>query len=269
MLSRLVSRQEHDLPPLVAALAGTRTSEVRALLAEVRDRLASHEAGRMAAEALEAPEPASSQGQAAGQSGELDGYSLPALLHRLAGEKASGTLSLLPREGGGAPATIGFAQGRLVSARFAHREGEDAVYQLFERPFAGEFAFDPSHAPDPAGKELPELAGLVREGVRRSRQLAVTSAIVPEDAALEATGEAPGTVTDEADYDLIVALWQKAVSRVTPRQIEAELPADAFRILRPLAQWLEQGALRTSAPAPTSAPAGTGAPAATPSAPGD
>ena len=90
----------------------------------------------------------------------------------------------------------------------------------------------------------------MREGVRRSRQLAATSALVPEDLPLEATGEAPGTVADEADYDLIVALWQKATSRVTPRQLEAELAVDAFRIMRPLAQWLEQGALRTSAPPP-------------------
>jgi hypothetical protein len=55
-------------------------------------------------------------------------------------------------------------------------------------------------------------------------------------------------VADEAEYDLIVALWQKATTGLTPRQLEAELPADAFRIMRPLAQWLEQGALRISAP---------------------
>ncbi len=249
VLSRFVSRQGHDLPALVAALAGTRTPEVRALLAEVSERLASHEAGRAAAAALEVSQTASGPPQpAAGQSGELDGYSLPALLHRLAQSRASGTLSLLPREGGGAPATLGFAEGRLTSARLAHRAGADALYQLFERPFPGEFAFDAAETPAASEPELPELASLVREGVRRSRQLAATSAVVPEDAPLEATGEAPGTVADEAEYDLIVAIWQKACSRVTPRQMEAELPADAFRILRPLAQWLEQGALRISAP---------------------
>jgi hypothetical protein len=58
-------------------------------------------------------------------------------------------------------------------------------------------------------------------------------------------------VADESDYELVVALWQKATSRATPRQIEAELKADAFRILRPLAQWLEQGALRVAAPPAT------------------
>ena len=251
MLSRFVSRQDHDLPTLVAALAGTRAPEVKALLEELRSRFPAQEAGKAAARALEAPPSASGPQQPTiGASGELDAYSLPSLLHRLAQSHATGTLNLLPPEGGGAPAALGFADGRLVSAHFAHREGESAVYQLFERPFAGEFAFDVEKAPAAGGPELPELATLVREGVQRSRLLAATSALVPEDLQLEATGEAPGTVADEADYDLIVALWQKATSRVTPRQLEAELAVDAFRIMRPLAQWLEQGALRTSAPPP-------------------
>ena len=53
---------------------------------------------------------------------------------------------------------------------------------------------------------------------------------------------------EEPEYDLIVALWSKACTRVPVRQMEAELAADAFRIHRPLAQWLEEGALRIVAP---------------------
>ena len=56
-------------------------------------------------------------------------------------------------------------------------------------------------------------------------------------------------MVDEPDYDLIVALWEKACARVPARQIEGELTADAFRIHRPLAQWLEEGALRIGATA--------------------
>jgi hypothetical protein len=259
VLSRLVSRKDHDLPALVAALAGTRTPAVRDLLEQVRDRLEAQEAGRAAARALEAPAAAAAAapGPGVGQSGELDGYSLPALLHRLAESQATGTLSLLPREGGSLPATIGFVEGRLVAARHGHRAGESAIYQLFERPFAGEFAFE-EKPPAEAAAGLPPLGSLVREGIRRSRQLAGTSALVSEDVPLEATGEAPGTVSDEPDYDLVVTLWQRATSGATPRQIESELAADAFRILRPLAQWLEQGALRLSAPAAPAPPSAPG-----------
>jgi serine/threonine protein kinase len=241
VLGRLVGRKDQDLPALVGALAGTRTPAVRALLEEVRKRYSGQDPGRAAARALETPPPAPPS--VPGHSGELDAYGLPALLHRLALGKANGTLNLLPKEGGGVPATIGFSHGRAVSARWAHREGEAALYQLFERPFAGGFAFDAGALP--AGKAaLPELAELVREGVRRARELQRTSAVVPDDLPLEATGTSPGTVVDEPDYDLIVALWEKACGRVCVRQMEAELAADAFRIHRPLAQWLEEGALR-------------------------
>jgi tRNA A-37 threonylcarbamoyl transferase component Bud32 len=248
MLGRLVGRKGHDLPALVGALAGTRTAAVRALLEEVQKRFAGQEAGRAAARALESLQAPPAPAAIAAHSGELDPYGLPALLHRLAEGKATGTLNLLPREGGGAPAAIAFSQGRPVAARWAHREGEAAVYQLFERPFGGNFAFDASVVPPAGAATLPQLGALVKEGVRRARELQRTSAVVPDELCLEATGAAPGTVVDEADYALVVALWEKACARLSVRQMEAELAADAFRIHRPLAQWLEEGALRIAAP---------------------
>jgi hypothetical protein len=252
VLGRLVGRKDQDLPALVGALAGTHAPAVRSLLEEVRKRYAGQEAGKAAARALEAP-PAPAAAPAVALSGELDPYGLPSLLHRLAQGKATGTLNLLPKEGGGAPATVGFSHGHVAAARWGHREGAAAVYQLFERPFEGSYAFDPAAAPPTGGSPLPDLASLVREGVRRARELQRTSAVVPEDEPLEATGAAPGTVVDEPDYDLIVALWEKSCARVSARQMEAEVPADAFRIHRPLAQWLEEGALRIVA-APVGAP---------------
>ena len=92
--------------------------------------------------------------------------------------------------------------------------------------------------------------------MHRARELQRTSAVVPEELPLEATGTAPGTVVDEPDYDLIVALWEKACARVRGRQMEAELAADAFRIHRPLAQWLEEGALRIAPAASVAAAPG-------------
>jgi hypothetical protein len=248
VLGRLVGRRDQDLPEVVGALAGTRTPAVRALLDELKKRYAGQELGKAAARALETPPPSSGPAPVAGHSGELDPGSLPALLHRLAQGKATGTLNLLPRESGSAPATIGFSQGRPVSARWAHRAGAEAVYHLFERAFAGTYAFETAHPP--AAGPFPDLSTLVKEGVRRARELQRTSAVVPEELPLEATGTAPGTVVEEADYDLIVALWGRACARVPVRQMEAELGADAFRIHRPLAQWLEEGALRITAPPP-------------------
>jgi hypothetical protein len=257
VLGRLVGRRDQDLPHVVGALAGTRTPAVRALLQDVRNRHPSSEAGRAAARALEAPPPAAGPSPIPVHSGELDPYGLPALLHRLGQGRATGTLNLLPREGGGPPATIGFSEGRPQSARWAHREGAEAIFHLFERPFAGSYAFDAG--PTPAGGgPLPDVPALVREGVRRARELQHTSAVVPEDLPLEATGAAPGTVADEPEYDLVVALWEKACARVPVRDMESTLAADAFRIHRPLAQWLEEGALRIAAPTAEPSPSAPG-----------
>ena len=75
--------------------------------------------------------------------------------------------------------------------------------------------FRPGGGPGRRGGGLPDLPALVKEGVRRARELQRTSAVVPEELPLEATGASPGTVVDETDYDLIVALWEKACARVS------------------------------------------------------
>jgi predicted Ser/Thr protein kinase len=262
MLGRLVGRKDHDLPALLGALASTRSPEVRALLEEVARRLPGQEAGQAAERALETAAPAAAPALAA-PSGDLETYGLPALLHRLAEARVTGILNILPREGSGLPATVSFAEGAVIGAQWAHRQGQDAMYQLFERPVAGTYAFDTTAAPAAAAPPLPDVPSLIREGVRRAREVQRTSAIVPDETPLEATGSAPGTVADEPEYELVVALWQKACAGEPAGRIEAELGADAFRILRALSQWLDEGALRVVEPA---APAAT--PAATPSAPG-
>ena len=250
VFGRLVARRDHELPPLISALAGTRTPAVRSLLEEIARRFASQESGRAASRAIETPpQPAVSPAI----SGDLDAYALPQLLFRVAEGRSTGTLNLLPHEGGGVPATIGFLRGTIVSARWAQRQGLDAVYQLFERPFAGRYAFDPAMAPSLVSA-LGDLQAILREGVRRSRELRRASAVVPEDVALAATGAAPGTVLEEPEYDLVVTLWQRACAGATVEGLESELAADACRILRPLAQWLEEGALRAALPAEASAP---------------
>jgi hypothetical protein len=263
VFGRLVARRDHEIPPLVAALAGTRTPAVRALLEDIARRFSSQESGRAAAHALETvvQPPAT-----AAISGDLDAYALPHLLHRVAEARSTGTLNLLPHEGGGVAATVGFLRGALVSARWAQRQGLDAVYQLFERPFAGRYAFDPAMAPT-LGSPLGDLQEVLRLGIRRARELRRLSAIVPEDAPLEATGAAPGTVLEETAYDLVVALWERGSAGGTAERLESALAVDAFRIYRPLAQWIEEGALRPILPEAVPATGGSGTAGADPDVP--
>jgi hypothetical protein len=96
--------------------------------------------------------------------------------------------------------------------------------------------------------------------MRRYAELQRANALVPDDAALEATGSSPTAVPDEQDYDLVVILWQKACAGVTARQCEVDLPVDPYRIRRALAHWFEEGALRPRTAEVSGEAAGEGTP---------
>jgi serine/threonine protein kinase len=245
VLGRLVGRKGVDLPFLIAAVAGTRTPEVQEALEEVARRLRTQDAGRAATRVLRAPPV---PGPLAGLTGKLDAYGLPTILNRIAEEKATGTLTLRPQQGV-QNATLSFVEGRPVLARWGTRQGLDALYQVFERPFPGSYGFDSSTPSIPPGSPaLPELAAVMREGLRRSRELERTSALLPDDVPLEATGEAPTTVPDEPDYELVKYLWDKACKKATIAEMETGLTVDAYRVRHPLAYWVEEGALQLTPP---------------------
>jgi len=91
------------------------------------------------------------------------------------------------------------------------------------------------------------VAPTLFEAIRRHDALQRALALVPEDASLEATGDSPSSVPDEPDYELVVALWQKACAGTPPREMEDGLAADSYRVFRALAHWVEEGALRARA----------------------
>jgi tRNA A-37 threonylcarbamoyl transferase component Bud32 len=245
VLGRLIHRRDKDLPYLVTALSGTRSPEVDELLEEVADRYEGQEAGKAATRVLKTPPPA---GPLAGLTGKLDTYGVPALLEHLARETATGTLTLRPAEAGGALARVAFRKGRPVAAAWPPREGLSALYQLFQQPLDASYSFDTARPRIATGAPaLPEVSDLIREGLRRARELERTRALLPDDTPLEATGSAPSTVPDEPDYDLVVSLWEKACAGVPVRQIAEGLTLDTFRSHNALGHWLEEGALRVKA----------------------
>ncbi len=243
VLGRLIRRRSKELPFLVAALSGTRSPEVDELLGEVADRYEGQEAGKAATRVLKTPPPA---GPLAGLSGKLDTYGVPALLDHLAREKATGTLKLRPAQAGGALTTVAFVKGRPVSAAWPPRQGPPALYQMFQQPLDASYSFDTRRPQTAAGAPpLPEVPDLIREGLRRARELERTSALLPAETPLEATGSAPSTVPEEPDYELVVSLWEKACAGVPLRQIEeTHNTLDTYRCHHALGHWLEEGALR-------------------------
>lgn len=232
--------------PLVAALAGTPSAEVQALLSDVAARFSAEPVGQAAAKALAAQRAAAGARPASAPSlsGDLELFGLPNLLQNLADNKATGVLTLFTADRTIASVLV-LEGGRMGSCQTGPLRGKDAFYQLCERPFPGTFALashrdaKPERSPDPPLELLP----LILEGLRRHDELRQASALVADEARLQATGAARTPLEGEANEDLVETVWAMATAGTAPRRCETEVPVDAYRVRRLLAHWVEEGAL--------------------------
>jgi hypothetical protein len=247
VLSRLVPMREADLRRMVAALSSTPSPEVRELFSGLVEKFPNETYGREAQRALTAfAAPPREPSPPASLAGDLDLFGLPMLLQSLADAKRTGTVTLLDRQGK-PQATVGLESGLFRGGKAGAVAGREALYQLVERPFDGTFAFVNRLDPATPATDKEPIMNVILEGVRRHDHLQRGLALVPEDQALAATGKSPSTVPNEPDYGVVVKLWEKACAGQTPRQCEAALEVDSYRVWNALAHWVEEGALRIRA----------------------
>ena len=232
--------------PLVAALAGTPSSEVQALLSDVASRHSGDALGQAASKALAAQRAAAGSRASANPSlsGDLELFGLPNLVQNLADNRTAGALTLFTADRTIA-SVLALEGGRLRSCQTGALRGKEAFYQLCERPFPGTFALA-SHrdakAEKPAEPTL-EIVPLILEGLRRHDELRRASALVADEARLQGTGVVPTPLEGETNEALVETIWKLALAGTPPRQCEGEVPVDAYRVRRLLAHWVEEGAL--------------------------
>ena len=249
ILAELGPGAKARLIALVTALSGTRTPEAKELLQALSARFANQEPGELASRALGAqsagttlvPEPRLTPD--ASLSGDLQMFALPSLLQSLADMNASGDLTLSDHKGH-RRAGMTMADGRVTAARCFALNAPEAVFELIERPFPGTFVFQRQPAPVPPPPHSLGVTELILEGLRRQDELRRAALLVPDDALLEATGEAPTAIPGESDIDFVTALWERVVTGAGTSECERAFAVDAYRIRRGLAHWLEVGALR-------------------------
>jgi hypothetical protein len=243
----------------ISALSGTPAPAVRAAFEEIVSRFPDKEIARAASRALAAwkrgTAPAATSSAAAPPSapasatlnGDLEIFGLPALLQSLSDSGASGSLTLRDPQGEVFGA-IRLKGGKLRACQSGPLSGDDAFYQLLERPVPGQFQFvkmaDAGDETNTAA--LKEVLPLTLEAMRRQDELRQASVIVPDDALLKATDVRPAPFPGEKDGAMQKALWTTVSRGATPRECESEIRTDAYRIRRLLAHWVEQGALSTS-----------------------
>jgi hypothetical protein len=137
--------------------------------------------------------------------------------------------------------------GRIRAAESGALRGDEACYQLFERPGGATFAFVRQTSLAPRGEDEPplrEVVSVLLEGMRRYDELQHSSALVPDDAVFKQASSKPSAEPEEPDAGFQQAVFSKAVSGLNARALEAAVVSDSFRVRRLLARWVEDGSLK-------------------------
>jgi hypothetical protein len=246
VLGFTVKKDDDRIIWLIQALSGTPLLEVRAVLQDVADKHPGTKFAEAAAKTLAAFDAVGKPAEAAaGLSGDLDLFGLPSVLQTLSQSQLTGVLSLM-KAPGKIEASVVLEKGLFRGAQLASLRGAEAMYQLFEKPFPGTFAFISradlaAYGPT---SEPQEVLGLLLEGVRRHDEFKRAAALVPDDAVIEPTGSA-STPMPEEDADFSRRVWTSAAKGTTVAACEAAIQTDSYRTRRLLAHWVEEGSLKT------------------------
>ncbi|HEY7368325.1 MAG TPA: DUF4388 domain-containing protein [Thermoanaerobaculia bacterium] len=238
---------------LIETLSSTPLPEVREAFRSVVERFPDTDIARAATKALGAVEhapPAGAAAEAAAPSASLTGdlavFGLPALLQNFSELRMSGLLSLKDPKGE-TFATLILKSGMLSACQMGRRRGDDAFFQIFERPAPGTFVFTRKtgeEKPDPGAKSVMPL---LFEGMRRYDEFERAKVGLPDDAILLPAGAKPTPHPDEKDGMMVNAIWQAVGKGATAGACEATVEADAYRVRRQLQHWIESGALTLKA----------------------
>jgi len=261
LLGMTLRQNDQNLVHAVEALGGTPLPPVRKALEDIASRFAGQDAGKTATRVLagfdKAPPPAASASSpdaggppepvAASLQGDLEVFGLPALLQSLSDSAASGVLTLRGAKGGEIFAMLTLREGKLQECSRGHLKGEDAFYQLLEKPTPGQFAFVKGMVAPKPGITPKEVLPLTLEAMRRYDEFQEMAVLVPDTVQLDPTSTKPSAHPNEKDGTFLQALWERASQGGTPEQFEKAVASDSYRIRRVLAHWVEQGALKIRA----------------------
>ena len=251
ILGKVVVRIQAPPLKLIEALSSTRSETVESLFAEIAEKFPDEQVGKVAAAALQNLAAAAKQGtsapdgSSASLTGDLQFFGLPALMQSLADNQATGIVTLSSKYAGQTTGKILFVEGKFGDAQSGLLRGTDAVYQLLERPIVGTFAFVPQPVFSVNAKLEPQgVMPLLLEGIRRHDELKQASVVAADDVVLKPTATKPSADAEESDPAIIREVWLKASSGTCIAEWEPQIGADAYRVRRLVARWIEEGALQ-------------------------
>ncbi len=193
-------------------------------------------ARRLEATTLKLPYAATKQLQ-----GNLRYFDLATVIQTLIASRQTGTLSVTQEGSKHKVAEIVFLKGNVASAKLQHLSGDDALFQLFQSPLEGEFAFSGRHVDEGEVQSditMPAIS-LLMESVRLQDELSLLQTRIPDPQTIFHQ-KATQLSWDEADtVDLVAAVWSRLKKGASVLDLQREIPRCTYAIYRTLAMLLD------------------------------
>lgn len=175
--------------------------------------------------------------------GNLRFFDLATVIQTLITAQQTGSLVVTQEEGGAKLAELFFYKGNVARARFRQLSGDDAVFQLFQSPPEGEFAF----AGRSVGEEevqsdvtMPALS-LLMESVRMQDELPLLKARVGDTRRplRQKTGQLKWEDADTVE--LAAAVWSRLKRGVSAADLEHDIARCSYAIYKALGAMMDAG----------------------------
>jgi CRP-like cAMP-binding protein len=195
-------------------------------------------AKRLEATTLKVPRASGKQLQ-----GTLKFFDLATVIQTLIGSHQTGNLVVTQEAGKHKIAELFFYKGNIARAKFKHLTGDDAVFQLFQSAFEGEFSFSGRTVAEEEVQTditLPAIS-LLMESVRLQDELPLLKERLPDpervyrQKAHQLQWEEPETV------ELAAAVWARLKRGASVSDLLRDIPRSSYFIYQTVSTLLEGG----------------------------
>jgi hypothetical protein len=175
--------------------------------------------------------------------GNLRFFDLATVIQTLIGSHQTGNLVVTQDAGKHKLAELFFYKGNIARAKFKQLTGDDAVFQLFQSSFEGEFSFTGRTVQEDevlTDITMPAIS-LLMESVRLQDELPMLKERIP-DADRVFRQKAPQLQWEEAEtVELAAAVWSRLKKGASVSDLHRDVPRSSYAIYRTLVTLLDTG----------------------------
>jgi CRP-like cAMP-binding protein len=195
-------------------------------------------ARRLEATTLKVPRSSTKQLQ-----GNLRYFDLATVIQTLIGSHQTGNLTVSQEGGKQRIAELFFYKGNIARAKVRHLIGDDAVFQLFQAPLEGEFAFVGKTVAEEEVKAditMPAIS-LLMESVRLQDELPILQQRVPDPDRIFRQKSTQLEWEDAETVELAASVWARLKKGASIQDLHRDIPRCSYVIYKTVLTLLDGG----------------------------